>query len=346
MPFGLVNALFTFQRIMNHVFKDMLWKVMLVYIDDILVFSNSEEDHIRGLKEVFDRLNNYGLHIKPKKCHFGMREVDFLGIDMGSDGRLKISEGRRKQAWELKVTENLKELRSLLGFTSFFKKFVPDYFTITKPLLESLKKNSFKIEDEQRMAVKRITEAIGNANELILPDFNDEFKLYTDASGESIGAVLTQELENEEIPIAWISRPLVQTERNYTVTEKECLAVVWDIEKFKAYLYKKFTLFTDHSALKWLLKPRESAGRIARWIMKLQSVDFEIIHIRGTNNGFADALSRGVIKEVRIQIDDQELKVIGSGEEVGEVIRSYHRELGHAGAEATRCFMANKESIN
>lgn len=156
-----------------------------------------------------------------------MKDADFLGLVVGCDGKLRVSEGRKKQAWELKVPQTLRELRSLLGFTSFFKKFIPDYFAITKPLLECLRKNSFRIGDEQVESVKRISKAIGNASELILPDFNEKFKLYTDASGEAIGAVLTQEFKDEEVPIEWNSRPLIQAERNYTVTGKECLAVVW-----------------------------------------------------------------------------------------------------------------------
>lgn len=141
-----------------------------------------------------------------------------------------------------------------------------------------------------------MSKGVKAAKDLYLPNFKEQFTLCTDASEEAIGGMLTQYKEGKEVAIAWISRPLSPAEKNYTVTEKECLAVVWRVDKLKMDLHNKFIWYSDNSALKWLLTRKEPTGRLARWIMKLQEWQYEIRHIRGTENIMADALSRGVLK--------------------------------------------------
>ncbi|KAI5151321.1 hypothetical protein ENBRE01_2056 [Enteropsectra breve] len=342
MPFGLINAPYVFQRIMNFIFKGMIWKTVIVYLDDVLIFSESVEAHLKIIEEVFRRLSKYGLRLNYKKCCFGSEKISFLGIDV-QDGKMMIGNIAKEKSMALVVPKTIKELRGLLGFVVFFKKFIPSYLTIVAPLLKCLKKNNFKIDEEAIASVQKLSEEIKNAKALALPDFSQRFYMYTDASFGAIGGVLTQKNEDNEEAVIWISRPLNSAEKNYTVTEKECLAIVWCIEKMKMYLFAEFSLLTDHNSLIWLLKMKEPTGRLARWIMKLQNYAYTVEHIRGKDNIFADSLSRGILthsneSSVLLNLDDGNL----NEENKKEVILKAHQKLGHAGVPSTYTYLKQK----
>ena len=294
MPFGLKNAPPTFQRLMNELFRDYLDEFVVIYIDDILVFSKTFEDHMRHLQIVFKILKEANLMIKLKKCKFCEPNIEFLGHIVGRDG-LKPDPSKIEKIKNLKSPKNVKDVRSILGICSYYRKFVKNFSKIAKPLNQLLRKNQlFQWSEKEQKSFEELKQRLIESPILQYPDYEKEFILITDASGKGLGAVLSQlDKDNKEVVIAYASKSLNNTQANYPITDLECLAIVWAIEHFHKYLIRnRFTIITDHSALKTLLTTRILKGRRARWIMKLQQYDFEIKHRSGKTNANADALSR------------------------------------------------------
>jgi hypothetical protein len=294
MPFGLKNAPPTFQRLMNKLFRDYIDEFMVVYIDDILIFSKTFEDHMRHVKIVFDILKEANLMVKLKKCEFCKPNIEFLGHIVGRNG-LKPDPKKIEKIQKMKPPTNIKEIRSFHGLCSYYRKFVKNFSSIVKPITELVKKDvKFIWGKDQQKAFETMKEKLINYPILQYPDYEKEFILCTDASGRGLGAVLAQLDENgKEIVIAYASRSLVGAENNYGITELECLAVIWAVKHFRKHLIRaKFTIITDHSALKTLRTATIPTGKRARWMMELQQYDFEIKHRAGKKNANADALSR------------------------------------------------------
>ena len=294
MPFGLSNAPGTFQRLMNRVLQDFLGDFVAVYLDDVIIYSKgSFEQHMDHLSQVFRALREANLKIKLKKCYFTLPNIHFLGHVVGRDG-IKPDPEKIEKVKNYPVPRNLTQLRSALGLFSYYRKFIKDFSRIAKPMTQLLKKGiSYIWTEKQQIAFDRLREMLIKAPILSYPDFDKPFVIYTDASGIGLGAVLSQIKDKKEHVIAYASRSLVSAEKNYSVTDQECLAVVWAIKKFQHYLgLKPFTIVTDHSALKWLQTSKMPTGRRARWVMELQQYDFVIKHRPGKTNNNADALSR------------------------------------------------------
>jgi len=302
MPFGLKNAPPTFQRMMNELFMDYLYDWMIVYIDDILIYSRTFEEHMEHLKIVFEILAKSNLMMKLKKCKFLERNIEFLGHIVGNDG-IKVDPAKIEKVKDLKVPTDRRGVRSILGLCSYYRKFVKDFSKIARPLNELLKTNEEdknnrnpKVEwnDERQKAFETLKQKLIEAPILQPPNYEKEFILITDASGYGLGAVLSQ-LNNEgrEIVIAYASKSLNDTEIRYPITDKECLAIVWGIRYWHKYLIRgRFKIFTDHSALKTLQSAKVPLGRRGKWMMELQQYDFTIEHKSGKENTNADALSR------------------------------------------------------
>ncbi len=301
MPFGLKNAPPTFQRMMNELFMDYLYDWMVVYIDDILIYSKTFEEHMEHLKIVFDILRKANLMMKLKKCKFLEQNIEFLGHIVGKDG-IKVDPAKIEKVKDLKIPTTVREVRSILGLCSYYRKFVKDFSKIAKPLNELLKKNKDnkeknpKIEwnEERQEAFEILKQKLIEAPILQSPNFNKEFILITDASGIGLGAVLSQ-LNNEgkEVVIAYASRTLNETEKRYSNSDRECLAIVWAIRYWHKYLIRaKFRIITDHAALKTLQTAKVPIGRRGKWMMELQQYDYKIEHKSGKENKNADALSR------------------------------------------------------
>jgi hypothetical protein len=294
MPFGLCNAPATFQRLMHKVLGNLIYTKAPVYIDDINVHSKSFNQHIEDLREVFGKLRKAKLKLRPDKCNFCYREIKFLGHIVGKDG-IKVDQDKIKKVREFPKPENVSELRGFVGLASYYRKFIKDFSKITKPLTKLFQKDlEYVWRKEQEESFEALKEKLTTAPVLAYPDFEKEFTLYTDASGYALGAVLSQKGEDgKERVIEYASKGLTKAEQNYSTTELECYAIVWAIEeKFHHYLInKKFKVVTDHYALKWL-QTNALKGRRARWILKLQPYDFEIIHKEGRKHKNADALSR------------------------------------------------------
>ena len=304
LPFGLSNAPATFQRMMDKVLQEKIGKGVLVYLDDVLVFGRTFEKHLNNLNDVLSLLEQNQLYCKPEKCHFGFKSIRFLGHVVDSTG---ISPDPNKIASirNTEPPENLKQLRSFLGLCSYYRRFIKNFSKIAEPLNNLMKKDvEFDWRWEQRSAFNELKQRLCSAPILGHFDENLPIVLSTDACDAGIGGVLGQTVEGRENIIACCSRTLNQHERRYTITEQECLAVVWSCNQFRHYLLgNHFTIQTDHSALTWLASMRETCKRLARWAIALSEFDFVIHYRKGKENTNADFLSRNFTEKSMFSIE-------------------------------------------
>ena len=293
LPFGLKNSPSNFQRLMHTVLQDLQGQTCMVFLDDIIVFSATWEEHLQRLREVLDRLRRFNLRAHPDKCVLATDELLYLGHKISASGNLP-DPARVKAISTLQPPRTLTEVRAFLGLVSYYRKFVAGFASIATPLHRLLKKDlEFNWDGACQAAFEDLKQRLMQSPILKRPDFSLPFILQTDWSKEAIAAVLCQVQDGREHPIAYASRALTPTESNYAATEGECLAVVWAIKYFRAYLWgRKFKLETDHQALKWLMTTTDLSGKLARWSLRLQEFDFEIEYKPGATNQNADALTR------------------------------------------------------
>ena len=293
LPFGLCNAPATFERLMDLVLSGLNYEVLLVYLDDIIIFSKDLNVHFLRLELLFLRLEAAGLKLKPSKCHILQTRVLFLGHVVSAEG---ISTAPDKinlvKSWPRPT--NVREVRSFVGLCSYYRRYVHDFARIAEPLHALTRKNlKFAWDGLCEESFLTLKEALAVAPTLSLPTNQDVFILDTDASEIGLGAVLSKVEENEEKPISFESRLCSPAERNDSVTRRELLAVMFALKTFRQYLLgRHFTIRTDHAALRWLRKTPTPIGQQARWIEQLEEFDFTIQHRPGSKHGNADALSR------------------------------------------------------
>ena len=294
MPFGLCNAPASFQRLMDLVLTGLQWSQCLVYLDDIVVLGRSFEEHIQNLGQVFQRLRESGLRLKPSKCSFFKSEVQYLGHIISCDGVATDPEKTAKVAmWPVPASK--KEVQQFIGFANYYRRFIKDFAQHARPLHRLTDQTSqFQWMDACQEAFGELCKRLCSAPFLAYPDFEKPFILDTDASDVGIGGVLSQlDGEGKERVIVYGSRLLSKPERRYCVTRRELLALVTFVHLYRPYLIcRKFTLRTDHGSLTWLRNFKEPEGQLARWLEQLQELDFEIVHRRGRSHQNADALSR------------------------------------------------------
>ena len=293
MPFGLCNAPATFQRLVEKIFRDILWKFVMLYIDDMIIFSKTIKEHMEHLREVFTILENSHLKAKLKKCTFFQSQLKFLGHTVNEQGIYPLKENVQT-VLKLETPTNLKELRSFLGMTSYYRKFIEDYSTKAKPLTQLLKKDEkFEITPNREQAINILKTALSEAPVLRYPDYDKTFLVVTDASKEKIGHAIMQKYGKKHHPIRYGGRQLNQAEQNYTISEKEALALVHAIKKNHPYLHgRRFEVYTDHLPLKTMMNAQDPTGRLARWFLILQRYDFNLNYLPGKDNKVADAISR------------------------------------------------------
>lgn len=293
LPFGLCNSPATFQRLMTHVLRGLEWDICLVYIDDLIIFSRNFEDHLKHLEEVFKRLREANVRLKPSKCHFVKPQVEYLGHVVSAEG-LKPNPDKIRAVKEFPIPTNTTGVKAFLGLCNYYRRFIKGFAQIASPLNKLTSKHiKFKWDVDCQIAFDTLKSALVSAPILAYPDFNLPFHLYVDASQTGIGLTLGQIVNGKEVAIAFAGRDLNKAERNYSATEREALAVIDGIKRFQPYLRaKKFVIHTDHNALKWLMSIQDPSNRIARWTLLIQQFDFDIVHRPGTTNGNADALSR------------------------------------------------------
>lgn len=293
VPFGLATGAAVLSRLLDSVFGEFKFKFVFNYLDDVVVYSKNFEDHIEHLKQVTTRLREAGLTVKPGKVILAKSEISFLGHIVSEKG-VRIDQSRTRAIHKFPVPRSKKEVARFIGMCNFFRKFVQNFAGLAAPLNQLRKKGEkFYWGDSQQAAFEALKRSISNAPVLGIPDFNLPFIVQTDASNVGIAAVLLQQQEGERRPIAYASRALSGPERNYSVYELEALAVLFAIEKFKFYLeHRRFQLETDNQALSWVLARPRKTGRIARWAIRISAFQFDVVHIRGSQNLIADALSR------------------------------------------------------
>jgi transposase InsO family protein len=293
MPFGLSGAPATFQRAMNECLGDAVGKYCLVYLDDVVIYSDSELEHAEHLREVLRRVHEKGFVLKREKCVFGVAQLALLGHIVGH-GTLKADPDKIAALKQLAPPKNTKELHSFLGSVGYFRRFIKDFAEKSRPLFALTHLDAeFEWTGERQRAFEELKASMTVSPILQLPIFGKEFVVRTDASDYATGAVLLQEHDGEERPVAYYSKKLGTAEKNYTTTEKEALAVVRAIKSWWFYLDgTKFVIETDHSALQSVLKAKEPSGRIARWVMLLQELDFVVKHRPGRQMQLPDMLSR------------------------------------------------------
>lgn len=277
---------------MEHVLRRLNWKTCLIYIDDIIIYSQNFKEHLIHLEDVFLNLRQANVKLKPSKCFFARDHVEYLGHIVSKDG-IRPNPDKIRAVTEFPAPTNTKGVRSFLGLANYYRRFIKGFATIAAPLNHLLRKHiRFKWDANCQQAFDALKQALVTAPILAFPDFSIPFDLYVDANLDGIGMTLGQVQNGNEVAIAYAGCDLTPAERKYSGTEREALAVVAGIKKFQSYLYgRHFNVYTDHSALKWLMTIKDPTGRLARWSLLLQQFDFTIHHRSGTSNGNADALS-------------------------------------------------------
>ncbi len=321
MPFGARNAPGAFQREMRRVLRDRLHKGVEVFIDDVIVHSTSEEEHVELLRWVLQRLRDEHYYAHPEKCEFMVDEVSFLGHVVNAAG---IAMQKHKVAavkdWPVPTTR--KELRGFLGLAGYYRRFVQGFAKIAEPLtLLTGELVVWRWAGPQQSAFEQLKERLCSAPLLVYANPNRPYVLQTDASDCAIGAVLSQRQDDDgsERPIAFWSHKLNKAEYNYSATEKELLAIVLSCEHWAGYLEgSQFPILvrTDHQPLTWLNTRPVVTARLARWVARLTGYDFRIDYVKGKENGAADALSRRSDMEAIARKEIEKVRSQGQGERV------------------------------
>ncbi|XP_021834473.1 uncharacterized protein LOC110774242, partial [Prunus avium] len=303
MPFGLCNAPATFQRCMMSIFSDMVERFIEVFMDDFSVFGSSFDSCLHNLALVLKRCEETNLVLNWEKCHFMVQEGIVLGHKISAKG-IEVDKAKIDTIEKLPPPTTVKGIRSFLGHAGFYRRFIQDFSKITKPLCNLLLKDvEFNFDSSCLEAFNVLKEKLTSAPIIVAPDWDLPFEIMCDASDYAVGAVLGQRRNKLLHVIYYASRTLNDAQRNYTTTEKELLAVIFSLDKFRSYLIgAKVIVYTDHSALKYLLSKKDAKPRLIRWVLLLQEFDLEIRDKKGSENVVADHLSR-LVSEAEVSDD-------------------------------------------
>ena len=278
---------------MSLVLAGVEWSQCLVYLDDIIVLDRSFDEHLKNFGKVLQKLKDANLRLKPAKCTLCKTEITYLGHKISREG-VATDQAKVNKVENWPQPKTSQELQRFLGLASYYHKFIRNFASIARPLHHLTEKGRpFKWTSECNSAFCKLKQHLTTAPILVYPDFSRPFILDTDASNDGIGAVLSQEYDGSECVVAYASRTLNKSERKYSVTRKELLAVVVFTQHFRTYLLgQPFKLRTDHGSLSWLCNFKDPTGQLARWLEQLQEFHFEVIHRKGPAHQNADALSR------------------------------------------------------
>lgn len=296
MPFRLTNAPAAFMDLMNRIFQSYLDQFVVVFIDDILVYSKTEAEHDQHLRIVLQILREKQLYRKLSKYEFWLSEVVFLGHVVSADG-IRVDPKKIKAIVQWKAPKNLSEVRSFLGLAGYYRRFVNGFSKIALPMTKLLQKNVHFIWDDQCQKIfETLKRMLTEAPVLTLPESGKDFVVYSDASLSGLGCVLMQDGK----VISYASRQLKPHERNYPTHDLELAAVIFALKIWRHYLYgERCYIYTDHKSLKYLLSQKELNLRQRRWIELLKNYDCVIDYHPGRANVVADALSRKAVIELR-----------------------------------------------
>ncbi|XP_015124774.1 uncharacterized protein LOC107046631 [Diachasma alloeum] len=293
MPYSLCNAPATFQKLLDKLIGPEMDPNAFDYLDDILVVTSTFEEHFEILKVVLDKIRAAGLVMNREKSHFCQSEVKYLGFIIDQQG-LRVDLDKMAPILKYPVPINKKELQRFLGMAGWDRRFILNFAGIAA-LLHSItgSKATWEWSESQQEAFEILKEKLCSSPILSYPNFSKPFILYSDASDIGLGAILHQEFDGQEHLITYASRKLRDPETRYTTMEKECLAIIWAVHKFRPYLEgHEFSVVTDHSSLTWLKNLNDPVGGLARWSMRLAAIQCKIIYRKGSLNQAPDALSR------------------------------------------------------
>lgn len=294
MPFGMKNSPATFQRLINKVIAGL--HGCEAYIDDVIIYSDTWEEHLQIIRKFFERLTEAKLTINITKSEFAQAPVTYLGHVVGQ-GKVRPVDAKISSISEFPRPENKKQLMRFLGMAGYYRKFCPNFSAVTEPLTRLLNKRAkFVWCDTCDKAFQELKALLNSAPVLTAPDFKAPFKLAVDASDVAAGAVLLQEdKDGVDDPVCYFSKTFSKSQKNYSTIEKECLALVLALQHFEAYIISSsqpIKVFSDHNPLVFLHKLKGKNQRLRRWSLMLQEYDLDIIHIKGKDNVIADCLSR------------------------------------------------------
>ncbi|CAN6687770.1 unnamed protein product [Malus baccata var. baccata] len=303
MPFGLCNAPATFQRCMMSIFSDYVEKIIEVFMDDFSVFGDSFDGCLHNLSLILKRCVETNLVLNWEKCHFMVKQGIGLGLIVSENG-IEVDKSKIDLVRHLPSPTSVREVCSFLGHAGFYRRFIKDFSKVAQPLCRHLQKDvAFEFTKECTASFNQLKELLTTAPIIVPPDWSLPFELMCDASDYALGAVLGQRKEKRPHVIYYASRTLNDAQLNYSTTEKELLAVVFALDKFRSYLIgTKVIFFTDHAALKYLLTKKETKPRLIQWMLLLQEFDIEIRDKKGSENVVADHLSRMVHNEESLPI--------------------------------------------
>jgi hypothetical protein len=298
LPFGLTNAPSIFMQMMQQILSPYLDEFVIAFLDDILIYSKNEEEHLKHVTQVLDLLRKHKLYAKESKCEFFKSEIGFLGHRFTADG-VKMDQEKVQAVIDWPVPKNVKEILSFLGTAGYYRRFVKDFSRISAPISELVKKDvPYVWSEEQQHAFESLKTALISAPILVSPDPTKPYVVTTDASGFAVGAVLQQDQGNGLQPIAFMSKKMLPAEVNYPIRDQEMLSIICALKEWRHYLHGSsfnFVVKTDHQSLEYFLKPsNQLSGRQARWSEYAQQFKFDIKYLPGKHNVVADSLSRRV----------------------------------------------------
>ena len=304
MPFGLTNAPAIFQRAMTKALQGLVGKICMVYIDDIIVYSQNEKQHAKDLEAVFQRLKQFGLQLKPSKCEIGKDQLDLLGYIISAQG-IQPQPEKIEAISQMEPPTTVKGVQSFMGMVNYYRQFIPNMAEISAPLTNLTKKYvRFEWTLECQEAFEQLKQALTQAPVLAHPDLSKPYILYTDASATAVGGILVQEQEGTERVIAYVSHKFTGAAQNWSAIEKEAYAVLYSLKKFHCYLYgAKFEIHTDHKPLKSLFQDEQKNSKLQRWAIQIAEYGAPILYHPGKLNVRADMLSR---ISVAVQTDNTE----------------------------------------
>jgi hypothetical protein len=295
LPFGLCNAPSTFMEMMQRIFRGCVDQFVIAYMDDILVYSKTADQHAQHLRHVLQLLREHELYAKRSKCLFFQQKIKFLGHVISSEG-ISVDEDKIAAIQQWPTPKNVAELRSFLGLAGYYRKFVRNFSKVALPLTLLLHtENNFQMGNEQLQSFRALKHLLSHTPVLTIPDMNLPFTLSTDASKFAIGAVLSQDKGQGLQPVAYMSQKLSPTASNWTVHAQELFAVVQALKQWRHYLLgtkEPVTIETDHRSLEYIQSQPHIAPKEVRWIELMQQYNFKMKYREGKSNLVADSLSR------------------------------------------------------
>jgi len=315
MFFGMTNSPATFQGMMNEIMRDLINEgKVAVFVDDVLVGTDGEEGHDEIVVEVLKRLEENDLYVKPEKCSWKTSKVNFLGVVMGQ-GKIKMEEEKVEGVLNWLVPKMVRDVRKFLGLANYYRWFIKNFAALAKPLnVLTRKDEKWKWEESQQKAFKRLKGIFTTRPLLVAPDLDKEFRVEADASNFATGGVLSIKCEdNKWRPVAYISKSLNETERNYEIHDKEMLAVIRCLEAWRHFLEGakgKFEIWSDHKNLEYFMSNQKLNRWQARWALYLSRFNFVLKHVPGSRMGKADRLSRRSDWEVGVERDNKEQTLV------------------------------------